>query len=100
MPPEAVRKIIRDHGDMSSRKFRHDKRVYLGLVDVPTQHSFYSFIHSHRSLIWRLFKKTTPKHSLLQHGLKSSFKVSIDFTIWLKIRKRLIFIVLNYNKNC
>ena len=32
MPPEHVRKIIRDHGDMSSRKFRHDKRVYLGLV--------------------------------------------------------------------
>jgi len=32
MPPEHVRKIIRDHGDMSSRKFRHDKRVYLGYV--------------------------------------------------------------------
>ena len=30
LPPEHVRKIIRDHGDMSSRKFRHDKRVYLG----------------------------------------------------------------------
>ena len=28
MPPEHVRKIIKDHGDMSSRKFRHDKRVY------------------------------------------------------------------------
>ncbi|KAG2447155.1 hypothetical protein HYH02_007901 [Chlamydomonas schloesseri] len=32
MPPEHVRKIIRDHGDMSSRKFRHDKRVYLGAL--------------------------------------------------------------------
>ena len=30
MPPEHVRKIIRDHGDMTSRKYRHDKRVYLG----------------------------------------------------------------------
>ena len=30
MPPEHLRKIIRDHGDMSSRKYRHDKRVYLG----------------------------------------------------------------------
>lgn len=30
MPPEHIRKIIRDHGDMSSRKYRHDKRVYLG----------------------------------------------------------------------
>ena len=25
MPAEHVRKIIRDHGDMSSKKFRHDK---------------------------------------------------------------------------
>jgi pre-mRNA-processing factor 8 len=32
MPPEHVRKIIKDHGDMSSRKFRHDKRVYLGAL--------------------------------------------------------------------
>lgn len=32
MPPEHVRKIIRDHGDMTNRKFRHDKRVYLGCV--------------------------------------------------------------------
>lgn len=29
-PPEVIRKIIADHGDMSSRKFRHDKRIYLG----------------------------------------------------------------------
>lgn len=36
MPPEHVRKIIRDHGDMSSRKFRHDKRVYLGYVATVT----------------------------------------------------------------
>src|ERR1043165_5590002 len=32
MPPEHLRKIIRDHGDMSSRKFKHDKRVYLGAL--------------------------------------------------------------------
>ena len=30
MPPEHVRKIIRDHGDMTHKKFRNDKRVYLG----------------------------------------------------------------------
>ena len=30
VPPEHVREIIRDHGDMTSRKYRHDKRVYLG----------------------------------------------------------------------
>ncbi len=32
MPPEHARKIIKDHGDMSSKKFRHDKRVYLGAL--------------------------------------------------------------------
>lgn len=32
MPPEHVRKIIKDHGDMSSRKFRQDKRIYLGAL--------------------------------------------------------------------
>lgn len=32
MPPEHIRKIIRDHGDMTSRKYRHDKRVYLGAL--------------------------------------------------------------------
>ena len=32
MPQEHVRKIVKDHGDMSSKKFRHDKRVYLGAL--------------------------------------------------------------------
>lgn len=32
MPPEHLRKIIKDHGDMSNRKFRHDKRIYLGAL--------------------------------------------------------------------
>lgn len=32
MPPEHVRKIIRDHGDMSSKRYRYDKRVYLGAL--------------------------------------------------------------------
>ncbi len=32
MPPEHVRKIVKDHGDMSNRKYRHDKRVYLGAL--------------------------------------------------------------------
>ena len=32
MPAEHIRKIIRDHGDMTNRKFRHDKRVYLGAL--------------------------------------------------------------------
>ncbi|KAI9504626.1 hypothetical protein BX070DRAFT_222513 [Coemansia spiralis] len=32
MPPEHLRKIIKDHGDMSARKYRQDKRVYLGAL--------------------------------------------------------------------
>jgi pre-mRNA-processing factor 8 len=32
MPPEHVRKIIKDHGDMSGKKYRHDKRIYLGAL--------------------------------------------------------------------
>lgn len=45
MPAEHVRKIIRDHGDMSSRKFRHDKRVYLGALKyVP--HAVYKLLEN------------------------------------------------------
>ena len=32
LPPEHVRKILRDHGDLSAKKFRYDKRVYLGAL--------------------------------------------------------------------
>lgn len=32
MPAQHLRKIIKDHGDMSNKKFRHDKRVYLGAL--------------------------------------------------------------------
>ncbi len=32
LPPEYLRKIMKEHGDMSSKKFRHDKRVYLGAL--------------------------------------------------------------------
>ena len=32
MPPEHARKIIRDHADMSHKKFVRDKRVYLGAL--------------------------------------------------------------------
>lgn len=45
MPPEHVRKIIKDHGDMSSRKFRHDKRVYLGALKyIP--HAIYKLLEN------------------------------------------------------
>ncbi|KAM1010125.1 hypothetical protein TB1_044766 [Malus domestica] len=32
MPPDHARKVIKDHDDMSSKQFRHDKRVYLGAL--------------------------------------------------------------------
>ncbi|KAJ8774470.1 hypothetical protein K2173_016916 [Erythroxylum novogranatense] len=45
MPPEHVRKIIRDHGDMSTKKFRHDKRVYLGALKfIP--HAVYKLLEN------------------------------------------------------
>ena len=45
MPPEHVRKIVKDHGDMSSKKFRHDKRVYLGALKyVP--HAVYKLLEN------------------------------------------------------
>lgn len=32
LPPEHVRKIIKDHGEMTHKKFERDKRVYLGAL--------------------------------------------------------------------
>jgi pre-mRNA-processing factor 8 len=45
MPPEHIRKIVKDHGDMTNRKFRHDKRVYLGALKyVP--HAVYKLLEN------------------------------------------------------
>merc|ERR1719193_1771876 len=45
MPPEHLRKIMKDHGDMTSRKFRHDKRVYLGALKyIP--HALYKLLEN------------------------------------------------------
>ncbi|EKX72952.1 pre-mRNA splicing factor prp8 family member protein [Theileria equi strain WA] len=45
MPPEHIRKVVRDHGDMSSRKYRYDKRVYLGALKyVP--HAVYKLLEN------------------------------------------------------
>ncbi len=32
MPPEHLRKIITDHGDMTNKRYKADKRVYLGAL--------------------------------------------------------------------
>jgi pre-mRNA-processing factor 8 len=45
MPPEILRKIIKDHGDLSSKKYKSDKRVYLGALKyVP--HSVYKLLEN------------------------------------------------------
>lgn len=45
LPPEVYRKIVKDHGDMSSKKFRHDKRVYLGALKyIP--HAVYKLMEN------------------------------------------------------
>jgi pre-mRNA-processing factor 8 len=45
MPTEHLRKLVRDHGDMSSKKFRLDKRVYLGALKyVP--HAVMKFLEN------------------------------------------------------
>ncbi len=37
--------LLQDHGDMTSRKFRHDKRVYLGALKfVP--HAVYKLLEN------------------------------------------------------
>ncbi|CDR97537.1 processing splicing factor 8, putative [Babesia bigemina] len=45
MPPEHLRKVFREHGDMSNRKYRYDKRVYLGALKyVP--HAVYKLLEN------------------------------------------------------
>ena len=45
LPPEVLRKIMRDHGDMSSKKFRYDRRVYLGALKyIP--HAVYKLLEN------------------------------------------------------
>lgn len=45
LPPEILRKVIKDHGDMSSKRFRTDKRVYLGALKyIP--HAVYKLLEN------------------------------------------------------
>jgi pre-mRNA-processing factor 8 len=45
LPSEVLRKIVKDHGDMSSKKFRQDKRVYLGALKyIP--HAVYKLLEN------------------------------------------------------
>jgi len=45
LPPEILRKVIKDHGDLSGRKYKFDKRVYLGALKyVP--HAIYKLLEN------------------------------------------------------
>ena len=45
MPPEHLCKILKGHGDLTSRKFRTDKRVYLGALKfIP--HALYKLFEN------------------------------------------------------
>lgn len=42
---DSANDLLQDHGDMTSRKFRHDKRVYLGALKfVP--HAVYKLLEN------------------------------------------------------
>ncbi|CAK8993265.1 Pre-mRNA-processing-splicing factor 8 (Splicing factor Prp8) [Durusdinium trenchii] len=45
LPPEHLRKIVQDHGDMSNNKYKMDRRVYLGALKyVP--HAVYKLLEN------------------------------------------------------
>ena len=44
-PPEILRKIVKDHGDLTNKKYRSDKRVYIGALKyVP--HAVYKLLEN------------------------------------------------------
>ena len=45
MPPEHLRKIMKDHGDLSAKKFQTDKRVYLGALKY-LPHAVYKLLEN------------------------------------------------------
>ena len=52
---------VQDHGDMSSRKFRHDKRVYLGALKfVP--HAVYKLLEN-MPMPWEQVGPCPPSHT-------------------------------------
>ena len=45
MPPENIRNIIKDHGDMSSRTYNNDKRIYLSSLQF-LHHAIYKLLEN------------------------------------------------------
>ncbi|CRG98542.1 pre-mRNA-processing-splicing factor 8, putative [Plasmodium relictum] len=56
MPCEHLRKIVKEHGDMSNKKYRYDKRVYLGALKyIP--HAVYKLLEN-IPMPWEQIKNT------------------------------------------
>jgi hypothetical protein len=78
MPPEHLRKIIKDHGDMSSRKFRRDKRVYLGALKyVP--HAIFKLLEN---MPMYVFDRQASNLSLSIQSLLLSFTHHFPIYMW------------------
>ena len=45
IPPENIRNIIKDHGDISSRTYNNDKRIYLSVLQF-LHHSIYKLLEN------------------------------------------------------
>ena len=45
MPPEHIRKILQDHGDMTSQRYNSDKRIYLGALKYAP-HAVFKLLES------------------------------------------------------
>ena len=55
MPPEHIRKILTDHGDMSSKRYSSDKRVYLGALKyVP--HAIFKLLEN-MPMPWETYRE-------------------------------------------
>jgi len=55
MPPDFLRKILQDHGDMSSKRYQTEKRLYLGALKyVP--HALYKLLE-HIPMPWENYKE-------------------------------------------
>ena len=68
-PPEHVRKIIKDHGDISSRKCRHDKRVYMGALKLKyVPHSVLKLLEN-MPMPWEQIRTRTYKSRWRFHRL-------------------------------
>ena len=45
IPPENIRNIIKDHGDISNRTYNNDKRIYLSSLQF-LHHSIYKLLEN------------------------------------------------------